>query len=241
MFKLLKVELKTMFKWKATKYTFLFLTLLAALCSGMNVLNEEPALSGLFTFPTIVSIVASSIGGLFLYQDYMQNTIRNKIVVGHSRLEVYLAKTITILVLHIILVGSFMFIFGGIGYWCLDTEYVVWEAFWKNCAIVLSSTFVVSVLTSVIAINVKSPLGGLLPMMLVSSILFGGIFGMEMLYVNEAEQAIKTIQTIPITCLINLSETILPENISSILTTASIVTVVCTMLGYLAFRKADLK
>lgn len=241
MINLLKVELKTLFKWKATRYTIIFLVLLAALISGMNVLNEEPAMSGIFTFPAVILLIISAIGGLFMYQDYSQNTIRNKIVIGHSRLEIYLAKTITILILHLLSVVAFMLVFGGIGYFCLDAEYVVWEAFWKNCVIVLSSTLVVSVLTSMISINIKSPLGGLLPMMFVSSILFGGILGMEILSINGPEWAMKALQIIPVTCMITVSEIFIPENICEIIVLGTILTVVFVALGYLIFRKSDLK
>jgi hypothetical protein len=217
------------------------MVLLALLISGMNVLNEEPALSGIFTFPAIVLLIISAIGGLFNYQDYPQNTIRNKIVVGHSRAEVYLAKTITIFVLHIMVVATFMLLYGVIGCSFLDTEYVVWEAFGKNCAIVLSSTLVVAAITSMISINIKSPLGGLLPMIFVSSILFGGIFGMEILSVNDAEQAIKMLQSVPVTCLLNCSEIMVPDNMRITITTSIVVTMVFVTIGYLAFRKADLK
>lgn len=241
MLKLIKVELKTLFKWKATKYTMFFLCLLAAMVSGLNILNEEQAISGIFAFPSVILIIASAIAGLFTYLDYSQNTIRNKIIVGHSRLEVYFAKVITNTVLDVFLVAIFMIVFCTIGVLCLDTEYVVWRIFWENCLIVLSSTFVVSALTSMIAINIKSPLGGLLPMMFISSILFSGIFGVEMLYTYDAIETAEIIQSIPMICLTSISEISVPENIWTIVTIGYSVTVIFVVMGYLLFRKADLK
>lgn len=241
MFKLLKVELKTLFKWKATRYTIIFLMLLAILTSGMNVLNEEPALSGLFVFPMIVLMITSAVGGLFVYQDHSQNTIRNKIVVGHSRFNVYMAKVLTTLFLHLLSVCSFMIIFGGIGVIFLDTDYVVWEACWKNLINIILSTCVISTFTSLLSVNIASPLGGLLPMMLVSSVTFGSIFGAEILSVNGGEEIIKLVAALPVTGLIHMSETIVPENLTITIASGLCVILVFVTSGYLIFRKADLK
>jgi hypothetical protein len=241
MFKLLKVELKTLFKWKATKYTVVFLALLAALISGMNVLNEELALSGLFTFPAIVLMVVSAVGGLFMYQDYSQNTIRNKIIVGYSRLEIYTAKVLATLFLHFLSVFIFMFIFVGIGVAFLDTEYVVMEACWKNCINIVLSTCVISTFTSLLSINIQSPLGGLLPMMLVSATTFGSIFGAEILSVNGGEKIIELMASLPVTGLIHMSEVVVPNDLHITIISGACTILVFVIFGYLIFRKADLK
>lgn len=238
---LLKAELKTLFHWKATKYAVGFMLLLAALMEGVAFLNEEPAMGSMTSMSAIILLVASAIGGLFVYLDYSQNTIRNKIAVGYSRLECYISKSIAVFTLFFILVAGSMLIMGGIAYGFMDTEYVVWEAFWKNCMIVFTSVVTVSVLTSMLAINIQSPLGGLLPMMFTTAVFLTGIFGMEMLYINEAEEIIKIVQSIPVICLVYLSETVVPENFWLSVIIACAVSVSFFWAGYLTFRKADLK
>lgn len=237
----LRAEFKAFFKWGAIRYTVVFLLLLSVMIATMNVLNEEPAFSGLFTFPAVVLMITSAISGLFIYQDYSQNTIRNKIAVGHSRLEVYLSKVITVGVLQIFIIALFLGISSAIGAICLDTDYVVWEAYWKNWGIVLSSTIVVATMTSLIAINIKSPVGGLLPMMFTSSTLFVGIFGMEILSLNGKEDMVDFLNSCPIICLLSVSETVVPTNMIATLLVGMGISAVFVVGGYFLFRKSDLK
>jgi hypothetical protein len=134
-----------------------------------------------------------------------------------------------------------MIIFSGIGVMFLDAEYVVIEACWKNCINVVLSTFVISTFTSLLSINIQSPLGGLLPMMLVSAVTFGGIFGAEILSVNGGEDVIKLMASLPVIGLIQLTETIVPENLTTTIIAGVSVTLLFTFSGYLIFRKVNLK
>lgn len=62
-------------------------------------------------FPSIIAII----GGLYISQDYTNNTIRNKIIFGHSRTKIYMSNWITSMLGTVILYGVYIFACYGIG------------------------------------------------------------------------------------------------------------------------------
>ena len=70
----------------------------------MTKYNEKLALDGmLFSFLIIIGIILSVIISLFIGTDYNDGTIRNKILVGHSRQHIYLSNFITCVLVGVIL------------------------------------------------------------------------------------------------------------------------------------------
>ena len=82
MLNLLKSDLKALFKWKATIYAILAVFALSISSILLNISYDDPTLSSFFELAYVNIMIISVIIGLFVYRDYSQNTIRNKIVVS---------------------------------------------------------------------------------------------------------------------------------------------------------------
>lgn len=80
-----------------------YTTLVAAVCwdhyaAGTGNYTLESILTagfGLMGYLPIPSLIAAPLLSLHLGADYSDNTLRNKLIVGHTRAEVYLADTLT--------------------------------------------------------------------------------------------------------------------------------------------------
>ena len=186
MLNLLKAEFKTLFKWKATRYLLFFSLVFGAITPIFNsVIYEDPTLSGCFSFIYVYMMITSIISGLFLYRDYSQNTIRNKIVVGHSRISVYLSKVIVTCVLFICVVSTLTLSNVLIGLCVGDLDYIDWGVYLQNCGMVLCTAVTISSFVGLLAINIQSPLGAMLPMMFLMALAFFSLIYTEMLIINE--------------------------------------------------------
>jgi ABC-type transport system involved in multi-copper enzyme maturation permease subunit len=240
MLKLLKVEFKILFKWKPTRLAFVSFVLLAVLMSAMSMLNEEQSMSSLFNGLFIVNLIAVAIGGLFINNDYSQNTIRNKITVGHSRSNIYCAKFISVFVFYIMLtliyaVPSFLINYIGLG-----TDGVIAEAMYKNIILVLLSILMNTSLTVFIAMTLRNVAGGVMPVVLAESIPVAGTLCLEVLSVSDKPDLFKFVQAVPTIQGMMLSPQVVPENIGLSVSIAFVFSIVLLTLGYLIFRKADL-
>ena len=61
-----------------------------------------------FTFVMFIGLVASVFCGLFLGTEYSDRTIRNKVVVGHTRNGIYLANLITCMIAGLVMCLTFI-------------------------------------------------------------------------------------------------------------------------------------
>ena len=93
--KLLRVNLKLMVRRKDTRLCAGLSVVLAVLGALVSKLNGNMTWYDMFEFPLILVMIFSAVGGLFISRDYTQNTIRNKLTVGHKRTGIYLANQIT--------------------------------------------------------------------------------------------------------------------------------------------------
>ena len=241
MLKLLKAEIKALLKWRASTYmvaTMIFLGLFAVF---INIGSDSPTLDGMFVFPYIGMMICSVISGLYLYRDYSQNTIRNKISVGHSRCSIYFAKVITIFIFMLfnialllalnILAGS---IFG-------DIEYVDWNILAQNLLMTFANLCVVVTITTIFAINIQSPVGAMVPMMLMFAFMFAGMILMEMFVINENTEMIELFKILPLMSQQFLLETEKPFDLPATLIMSGAFTLIVQYLGFCIFRKLDLK
>lgn len=97
MSKLLSVDLRRAFMCKRFVIGALIPVLIASIIiyalkthSGENYVDMLPY-SIISFIPSIITIV----GGLFISQDFNNNTVRNKIITGHSRTSIYISNLIT--------------------------------------------------------------------------------------------------------------------------------------------------
>lgn len=241
MLRLLKADFKALLKWKATIYLLFSLILLVALKRYMNMLNGAPAFDGIFEFVYIIMLIASVIVGLFIYRDYSQNTIRNKIVVGNSRASVYFSKAIVIGVFQMAVVSLFIFIFVVSNLITGDINSIDWKIFWENCVMIFATVMVTSSFAAMISINIKSPIGAMLPMIILFAVMMVGMFWMEYARMNGNRKGIELFQTLPVVSVISLDETVKPLDICKTTIIGFIMSIIMLELGYVWFRKADLK
>ena len=241
MFNLLKSDLKALFKWKATIYAILAISALGVSSILVNISYDDPTLSSFFEFTYINMMITSVIIGLFIYRDYSQNTIRNKIVVGHGRASIFFAKTITILTMFIttaiaqtaavLIVGS---LFG-------DLDYIDWAIFAQNYVVYFITIVVVTAMVSLISINIQSPIGAMLPMMLLFFIMFVGMIILEMLMINEDTAMIELFRTVPVLNSLTLVETEKPFDLAATCVIGVGMFLLMEVLGLIVFKKIDLK
>lgn len=69
-----------------------------------------------FTFVMFIGLVASVFCGLFLGTEYSDGTIRNKVVVGHTRNGIYLANLITCMIASLVMCLTFIISYLAVGY-----------------------------------------------------------------------------------------------------------------------------
>ncbi len=62
---------------------------------GVNLQTETSIDRTLLTYTLIASVMAAVFGSIFLGTEYGDGTIRNKMIIGHSRINIYLANLIT--------------------------------------------------------------------------------------------------------------------------------------------------
>ena len=241
MLKLLRSELKALFKWRASTYTIAVMIFIGLFSVFINTSSDAPTLDGFFAFPYITMMICSVISGLFLYRDYSQNTIRNKISVGHSRSSVYFSKTITVFIfmlLNIALSSAMTLIFGSI---FGDLEYIDWGIFVQNLLMTFANLCVAVTLVSLFAINIQSPVGSMLPMMLMFAVMFVGMITMELLMINENTEMIELFKTLPIMSQQFLLETEKPVNLPGTLIISGLMVSIGQYLSFSIFRKLNLK
>lgn len=241
MLKLLRSELKALFKWRASSYTIAVMIFIGLFSVFINTSSDAPTLDGFFAFPYINMMICSVISGLFLYRDYSQNTIRNKISVGHSRSSVYFSKTIAVFVfmlLNIALSSSMTLIAGSI---FGDLEYIDLGIFVQNLLMTFANLCVAITLVSLFAINIQSPVGSMIPMMLMFAVMFVGMITMELLMINENTEMIELFKTLPIMSQQFLLETEKPVNLPGTLIISGLMVAIGQYLSFSIFRKLDLK
>ena len=240
MLKLLKVELKTLLKFKPAKWMLVLSPLFAALVAALYALEEQPlAFTALFNGMFLVNLVTVSIGSLFLYTDYSQNTIRNKIIIGYPRFSVYMAKFVATLIFYLVCVLLFAIPSVAIDICMIGTKDVIWEAVSKNvlvilCNVIINSTIMVSITTAM-----KGIVGAIMPFVIVEGGCVGGMLWLEILSV-DAPELYEFAQAIPALRGMMLSPSVAPADLDISIYFTIIAVILFFLIGYLSFRRTDL-
>jgi len=237
MSKLIKVELKSIFSKFDIRSTVLILTLLGFITGILNKGNSSPSCDGIFEWTMVLTLLISALGGLYISRDYTQNTIRNKIIVGHTRFGIYLSKQIAVATMYLAcallfmastIVSNFMFI---------GTNYLNKDALWTGIIVSIFVVIVLSTITTFIAMSVKKETGGLMPllvmfvMMMLSAWIPEFVKGKAVDIINDI---VPTSQMI----LLNL-DTVDPHPVRHILY-SFLLSLIFFVSGYAIFRKSDL-
>ena len=85
-----------------------------------------------FHYALLIGMFCSVVTGMFLGPEYSEGTLRNKIIVGHTRLEVYLSNLIlsfsaSLLLLAMWLIGALVGV-PTLGYWKMGVGVLIYLA-----------------------------------------------------------------------------------------------------------------
>lgn len=165
MSKLIKVELKNIFSKFDIRCTLLILALLGFITGILNKGNSDPSCEGIFEWTMVLTLLISAIGGLYISRDYTQNTIRNKIIVGHTRFGIYLSKQIAMTSMY--LACALLFMAGTIisNFMFVGTTNLNKEALCIGIFVSVFVVIVLSTITTFIAMSIKKETGGLMPLL----------------------------------------------------------------------------
>ena len=165
MSKLIKVELKTIFSKFDIRSTMLILTLLGFITGILNKANSNPSCDGIFEWTMVLTLLISALGGLYISKDYTQNTIRNKIIVGHTRFGIYLSKQIAITSMYLACILLFIFstIISNIMF--IGTNNLNKDALLVGIVVSIFVAITLSTITTFISMSLKRETGGLMPLL----------------------------------------------------------------------------
>lgn len=107
---------------------------------------EPPGLSDLlFTFALVIGILEAALTSLFIGTEYSDGTIRNKLIIGHTRTAIYLSNLIVCSLAGIAMCAAYLAGALAAGIPLCDpapgTETLKWIAFLVLCAFLMSLAF----------------------------------------------------------------------------------------------------
>lgn len=183
--------------------------------------------------------------GFFLGTEYSNKTIRNKLIAGHSRNEVYMAYLMTVIIAT--LIYSVMWFGTGIAVFVINKETVMWEGLLKTA---LTSVFFNSAFTSMlvfISVMIKSKAIAIIVQIEFArgSLMLLLMCGIAMQFMDE----FLTNITIIMMNLLPMGQWVLSTGIMTTnpvaipiqIVLSLIVTVLMTMLGIRLFEKKELR
>ena len=237
MSKLIKVELKNIFSKFDIRCTLLILTLLGFVNGIMNKGNSSPSCDGIFEWTIVLTLLISALGGLYISRDYTQNTIRNKIIVGHTRFGIYLSKQIAITSMY--LSCALLFMVGTIisNFIFIGTTNLNKEALWTGILVSIFVVIALSTITTFIAMSLKKETGGLMPLLVMFVMMMLSAWIPEFVK-GKAIDIINDIVPTSQMMLLNI-QTVDPHPIRHILYSL-LLSLIFFISGYTIFKNSDL-
>ena len=236
---MLKIEMKTLFN-KFTSKMSIFVTIIFGLFLGVaNKANGDPSCAGIFEYALVLLIFLSAVPGFYISNDFTKNTIRNKIITGNKRINIYLAKFLTVCLFFLVCMSLFVVSVIISNFILIGTDGINKEAFWLGLIILLFCIISVSAITTFIAMSLKNELGSLAPLLLMDMMMIFCMTGMELFSNSDIMKLICDVLPIGQLMMLNLVE--IPKKVLIKVLYSVGLSLVLTMSGILIFRKADLK
>ncbi len=207
---------------------------------------------GMNIFFSMFGLIFCGMTGVFISQDFANSTIRNKLIIGHTRFNIYLSYQIAFAVLAFLMtavfIGSYILLgklFSGVELFqaeqpAPDVLKVYRENFFKAFPVYLVAVPAYTTLGVFISITLKNSLGGVVTVIIVYEL--NSLPLLDAIFPENKFVAFINIVLPP-------SQLFLMEKLSAgsdfsplkYILFSMIFAIVMIMLGYAIFRKADLK
>lgn len=237
MSRLIRVELKNIFSKFDTKTSLIIFTTFGIIIGIINKVNNSLTCEGIFEWSLVLMLLISALGGLYISRDYTQNTIRNKIIVGHTRFSIYLSKQIAITSMYLVCSGLFMISTIVSNFIFIGTENLNKEALWIGLLVSIFVAITFSSITTFIAMSIKKETGGLIPLLVMFIMMMFSAMGTEFIDGKAIEiinDVVPTSQMMLLN-LMNVDSHPIRHVLYSLLTS-----VMFFISGYAIFKKSDL-
>lgn len=168
MIDLLSATLPRAFKTKRFIFSILIMISIPSLIMWVSVSFEDTLYMDSFPFfmNTFLPMIIAITGGLFISKDYTNNTIRNKIIVGHSRPSIYMANWITSVIMTLVLFAVYLLFIFAVGVPIFGfSEWFEWGFFFKKLLLTLCPLITFASITVFICMTVKGTSGTVLSFM----------------------------------------------------------------------------
>lgn len=247
MIDLLSATMPRAFKTKRFIFSILILIAVPSMIMWFSASTNDELYMDPFPFfmNNFLPMIIPIIGGLFISKDYTNNTIRNKIIVGHSRQSIYMANWITSVVITLALFASYLlFIFAvGVPLFGLSEFFEVGH-FIKILLLTFCSLIATASITVFICMTVKGTSGTVLSFMFYYALMISS----ALLELINNEELVNFMHNILITDQLSVLqqsfyEEFIPDyaNFSLYPISSLIVILASTLGGIVIFRKADIK
>lgn len=224
----------------------------AAMCAFASMASSCTVYLGASAYLCIFGGIICGAAGVFISQDFANNTVRNKLIIGHKRLNIYLSYqiifAISAFVLTAVFLGAYLLsgkLFTLIGMFdadkiAADTLQMCKENFFKSLPVFLAAMPAYTALGVFISVTLKNVSGGVLTIILAYMLNMLPIFD----EVFPDNQFLSYVNQILPSSQIFLMERFSAESdfspVKYILFSMAFA-VVLIALGYALFRKSDLK
>ena len=194
-------------------------------------------IEGLLFLPMMFAVA----GGHFLSRDYINNTIRNKLIVGHTRVNIYLSNFFVLTCYMLFVFAVYEAVAIGVGIPVLGTEGIDTDILIKNVLFCIPLCIACSAITIFVSMTIKNNGGMVLNFILYYAFIAFGLFKQELPELLENKIIAVMADFIPTTHLMYLDNARFVEDAWQKILYSVIVTVVFTIGGIEIFKRADLK
>lgn len=234
--KLLKVNFSLMKYRFDVKCCMVMGVVLGIIYPVLGKLNDNLTWFDMFEMGIMMIMLLSAVGGLFISRDYTNNTIRNKLTVGHKRNDIYLANQITDIFIFCLPVIIYIITSVICNLCFIGTKTLDISAFTKNVTVFLFAHIATSAITTFVAMAVKSNAGGVLTLILMYPTMIFSVVSQEF---GEAKWLEIVNDIIPLS---QLAVLMMPDEEPAVHIFYSVLITIAFILGGMAiFRRADLK
>lgn len=172
MTKLLKLELKELFRQFIFRVLLVLCPILGILLGVMNDSANQPVTDSVMQWCGIMSVMLSTYGGLFISREFTRGTIRNKIVVGHRRTHIYLSKLSVVGVIYLVCIS--LFLLANTLMQVVLSEKITLQ--WQQLLSTYAGAAICVSLAVTTPIVLRTDMGGLFPLLLLYlSMIFSGL------------------------------------------------------------------